>query len=145
MVTPPRRRQSQGVDLERGRADESGVADDHLYILQAAHPRFDTLARLRDDAVLARFHACHVDAERSDVEAVLRATLRLADGPCAGHQGLRGHATDVDARASEVVAFDHRRPQPLLAAACSDRRPGLACTNDDSVELFGRHVLGLHC
>jgi len=43
------------------------------------------------------------------------------------------------AGAAEVVALDHRRLQPLFAAARGNRRAGLACTDDDGVEILDRH------
>ncbi len=134
-----RRAQAPAASLERGRADETGVADDHLGAFQAAHPGLDAVARPGDDGVLARHHARHVHAQVRDVEAELGAALRKPDSASAGHQRLRRNAADVDAGAAEVVALDHGRLQPFAAAACGDRRPGLTGADDDGVECFEAH------
>lgn len=133
------RRQPPARHLERGRCHEARLADDHLRMVEPAHPGFDARARLLHDRVLAGLDAGHVDLQAPGGEAELLAAPRQVHGTRAGHQRLGGHAADIDAGAAEVPPFDDGRAQALLAATRCDRRPGLARADDDGVKGFSMH------
>ncbi len=89
-----------------------------------------------DDAVLAALDRAHVDADLACREAEFAAAARDMRSARARHQRLGGNAAVVHAGAAEQLALDERGLQTLLVEPRAQRRPRLAGSDHDRVELF---------
>src|SRR5206468_12362918 len=98
------------ADAHDARALEVGMAFDDGDVRRAAEPFLDAAGRLRNDFVLARLDARHVDADRAGNRyAEVGGAARHVGGARAGNQWFGGVAAGVDARAPEAVALQNRR------------------------------------
>ena len=94
--------------------------------------------RLRDDLVLARLDAGHVDADRTvDHDAEVVAAARDVRGAGARDQRLGRNAADIHTGAADALALEDRRLAAGGGEPHGQRRAGLAGADDDRVEAFG--------
>ena len=121
------------VHLDRMRPGEARVAPDEAQVLRPGDPLVQAIDRLPDDGVLARLHRLHVDADRTDADAVVGGAPGNVRGAGARHQRLGRDAAVVDAGAAEVLALDQRRLHAGLGQADGEGRSGLAAADDDRV------------
>ena len=120
----------------RARPGEARLAPQQRDVLHAGDPGRQAVARLPDDAVLARLDRPHVDLDVARGEAVLAAAPRHVDRARAADQRLGGNAADVDAGAAEQLALDDRGAQAFGAQARGKRGACLPGTDDDRVVAF---------
>ena len=107
------------------------------------------MAGFARNRVLSCFYARHVDAHRSVQEnAEFAAAARQVGRVGARYERLGRHATGIDARAAEVLAFDQRHLHAGSDEASHQRRPGLPGPDHDRIEIadHGSHpTMSLAC
>ena len=126
--------------IDGARPGETRLAPQQRDVLHAGNPGRKAVARLPDDAVLARLDGPHVDLDVARTESVLAAAARHMDRARAADQRLGGNAADVDAGAAEQLPLDDGGAQAFGAQARGKRGACLPGTDDDGIVAFDHAV-----
>ncbi len=124
------------IDVNRMRTFEPGMAADVGTALRVLQERLEPPAVVPGDLVLARFDFGHVDGDVARADAVVGTATGQVRGMRACHKGFGGDAAVVHAGAARQLAFDDRHSLTGCGQPQRQRRAGLACADDDRVELL---------
>ena len=121
------------LDGELLRGDEGRLAVDLLDLIELQEPR-DAARQLLGDGVLVSDDLREVDVHALDLDAdVLALLLNLGDELRRVQQALRGDAADVQARAAEILFFDHGDLRPELRGADRRHIPAGPAADDNDI------------
>src|SRR5262249_8782403 len=133
-----------GSDLNRMRANESGMFLIHRASLEVSRRSLDALARQTRHLILSCLYRLHIDGNLArDFHAEVGRATGHVRGVGTGNQGLCRRAAGIDTSPAKELALDHGDGLSRVGKTMSERRACLSGSDDNCVVAlhWGTHRL----